>query len=82
MVIHNISGLIMRFKGLDLNLLLTLETLLQERSVSAAARRINMSQPAVSAMRPACANGLATLCSSSTAKALSPAPMPCASTRC
>jgi LysR family nod box-dependent transcriptional activator len=40
----------MRFKGLDLNLLLTLETLLQERSVSAAARRINMSQPAVSAM--------------------------------
>ncbi|CCA90384.1 LysR family transcriptional regulator [Novosphingobium sp. PP1Y] len=39
----------MRFKGLDLNLLLVLETLLAERSVTAASRRLNLSQPATSA---------------------------------
>ena len=39
----------MRFKGLDLNLLVALDALLETRSVSAAARRLNLSQPAMSA---------------------------------
>jgi DNA-binding transcriptional LysR family regulator len=39
----------MRFKGLDLNLLLALDVLLDTRSVSAAAKRLNLSQPAMSA---------------------------------
>lgn len=39
----------MRFKGLDLNLLVALDALLDERSVSAAAQRLNLSQPAMSA---------------------------------
>jgi DNA-binding transcriptional LysR family regulator len=38
----------MRFKGLDLNLLLTLKTLLEERSVSTTAHKLNVTQPAVS----------------------------------
>ncbi|UYY78542.1 LysR family transcriptional regulator [Sphingomonas sp. R1] len=39
----------MRFKGLDLNLLGALDVLLDTRSVSAAARQMNLSQPAMSA---------------------------------
>ena len=39
----------MRFKGLDLNLLVALNTMLEERSVSGAALRLNLSQPAISA---------------------------------
>jgi LysR family nod box-dependent transcriptional activator len=39
----------MRFKGLDLNLLMAFDALLDCRSVSAAARRMNLSQPAMSA---------------------------------
>lgn len=39
----------MRFKGLDLNLLLALDVLLEERSVSRASERLNLSQPALSA---------------------------------
>lgn len=39
----------MRFKGLDLNLLVALDALLETRSVSRAAERLNLSQPAVSA---------------------------------
>ena len=39
----------MRFKGLDLNLLVALDALLETRSVSAAANRLNLSQPAMSA---------------------------------
>ena len=39
----------MRFKGLDLNLLLTLKVLLEEKSVSDAALKLNVTQPAVSA---------------------------------
>ena len=39
----------MRFKGLDLNLLLALDVLIEERSVSRAAERLNLSQPAMSA---------------------------------
>ena len=39
----------MRFKGLDLNLLVALDALVETRSVSAAARRLNLSQPAMSA---------------------------------
>jgi DNA-binding transcriptional LysR family regulator len=39
----------MRFKGLDLNLLPALDVLLDERSVSRAAQRLNLSQPALSA---------------------------------
>ncbi|MCA0045929.1 LysR family transcriptional regulator [Mesorhizobium sp. B283B1A] len=39
----------MRFRGLDLNLLVVLDALLAERNLSAAARRINLSQPAMSA---------------------------------
>ena len=39
----------MRFNGLDLNLLHALDVLLDERSVSRAAERLNLSQPAVSA---------------------------------
>lgn len=39
----------MRFKGLDLNLLFALQILLEERSVSRAADRLNVSQPAMSA---------------------------------
>jgi len=37
-----------RFKGLDLNLLVALDILLEERSVSRAAERMNISQPAMS----------------------------------
>jgi LysR family nod box-dependent transcriptional activator len=39
----------MRFNGLDLNLLLALHVLLEERNVTRAARRLNISQPAMSA---------------------------------
>lgn len=39
----------MRFKGLDLNLLVALDVMLEERSVSAAAKRLHLSQPAMSA---------------------------------
>lgn len=39
----------MRFKGLDLNLLVTLDALLAEQNVSRAAERLHLSQPAVSA---------------------------------
>lgn len=40
--------LAVRFKGLDLNLLQLLDALLSDRSVTAAARRLNLSQPATS----------------------------------
>lgn len=39
----------MRFKGLDLNLLVAFDALIETRSVSRAAERLNLSQPAVSA---------------------------------
>ena len=39
----------MRFKGLDLNLLVAFDALMQERSVSRAALRLHLSQPAMSA---------------------------------
>jgi DNA-binding transcriptional LysR family regulator len=39
----------MRFRGLDLNLIVALDALLAECSVSAAARRLHLSQPAMSA---------------------------------
>ena len=39
----------MRFKGLDLNLLVAFQALLETRSVSRAAERLNLSQPAASA---------------------------------
>lgn len=39
----------MRFEGLDLNLLVVLDALLTENNQTAAARRINLSQPAMSA---------------------------------
>ncbi|TIX50922.1 LysR family transcriptional regulator [Alteraurantiacibacter aquimixticola] len=39
----------MRFKGLDLNLLVALNMLVEVRSVSRAAERLNLSQPAMSA---------------------------------
>ena len=39
----------MRLKGLDLNLLVTLDLLLEERSVTRAAERLHVSQPATSA---------------------------------
>lgn len=39
----------MHFKGLDLNLLVVLDALLEEESVSKAALRLNVSQPAISA---------------------------------
>ncbi len=39
----------MRFKGLDLNLMMALDVLLDECNVSASARRLNMTQPAMSA---------------------------------
>jgi LysR family nod box-dependent transcriptional activator len=39
----------MRFRGLDLNLLVAFEALLEARSVSRAAVRMNLSQPAMSA---------------------------------
>jgi LysR family transcriptional regulator, nod-box dependent transcriptional activator len=38
----------MRFERLDLNLLVVLDELIQEKSVSAVARRLNLSQPAIS----------------------------------
>jgi LysR family transcriptional regulator, nod-box dependent transcriptional activator len=38
----------MRFKGLDLNLLLAFQVLMEERSVTRAARRLHVSQPAMS----------------------------------
>jgi len=42
----------MRFKGLDLNLLVALDALMMERSLTAAARSIHLSQPAMSAAVP------------------------------
>ncbi|WP_284272545.1 LysR family transcriptional regulator [Bradyrhizobium iriomotense] len=39
----------MRFRGLDLNLLVALDALMTERNLTAAARSINLSQPAMSA---------------------------------
>ncbi|MBC2668841.1 LysR family transcriptional regulator [Novosphingobium piscinae] len=39
----------MRFKGLDLNLLVALDVLLEEANVSRAAQRLHLSQPATSA---------------------------------
>lgn len=39
----------MRFKGLDLNLVVALDALLEARSVSRAAERLHLSQPALSA---------------------------------
>ncbi len=39
----------MHFKGLDLNLLVILDALLEEKSVTKAAERVHVSQPAVSA---------------------------------
>ncbi len=39
----------MRFKGLDLNLLVALDALIEERSVSRAAERLHLSQPSMSA---------------------------------
>ncbi|WP_114947386.1 LysR family transcriptional regulator [Microvirga calopogonii] len=39
----------MRFKGLDLNLLVALDALMTERNLTVAARSINLSQPAMSA---------------------------------
>lgn len=39
----------MRFKGLDLNLLVVFEALMETRSVTRAAERINLTQPATSA---------------------------------
>lgn len=39
----------MRFKGLDLNLMVALDVLLEERNVSRAARRLHVTQPAMSA---------------------------------
>jgi DNA-binding transcriptional LysR family regulator len=39
----------MRFKGLDLNLLVAFDILVEERSVSRAAQRLHISQPAMSA---------------------------------
>nr|WP_309568770.1 LysR family transcriptional regulator [Paraburkholderia sp. BL6669N2] len=39
----------MRFKGLDLNLLVALDALLTQRNLTVAAREINLSQPAMSA---------------------------------
>jgi LysR family transcriptional regulator, nod-box dependent transcriptional activator len=39
----------MRFQGLDLNLLVALEALMDEQSVTAASRRLNLSQSALSA---------------------------------
>ena len=39
----------MRFQGLDLNLLVALDALLTERNLTAAARTVNLSQPAMSA---------------------------------
>lgn len=41
--IHGMNG-----KKLDLNLLVTLQTLLQEQNVTRAAERLHLSQPAVS----------------------------------
>ena len=38
----------MNFNGLDLNLLVALDALLTESSVTAAARKIHLSQPAMS----------------------------------
>ena len=39
----------MRFEGLDLNLLVALDAILEERSVIWASRRLHLSQPAMSA---------------------------------
>ena len=39
----------MRFQGLDLDLLVALDALLTQRNLTAAARSVNLSQPAMSA---------------------------------
>ena len=48
--------------NLDLNLLITLDALLEQRSVSKAAEQIGLSQPAVSAQLPGSAGISATIC--------------------
>ena len=52
----------MRFKGLDLNLLVALDALITERNLTSAARRINLSQPAMRQPLPGCAHILAMNC--------------------
>jgi DNA-binding transcriptional LysR family regulator len=47
MVIYNIDA--MNIRNVDLNLFIVLEALMQERNVTRAARRLRLSQPAVSA---------------------------------
>nr|WP_316963335.1 LysR family transcriptional regulator [Agrobacterium fabrum] len=43
------GGKLMRFQGLDLNLLVALNELLTERNLTVAAKKLNLSQPAMSA---------------------------------
>ena len=50
----------MNLASLDLNLLVSLDALLQERSVTRAAARMGLSQPALSAPSHGCAGTSAT----------------------
>lgn len=47
-IFGNNGGNMTDLRGLDLNLLVTLQNLLEDRNISAVARRMNLSQPAVS----------------------------------
>ena len=65
-------GMLARMKPLDLNLLVTLDVLIQEGSVVGAARRLNLSTPAMS-LASTLPRGMRTAwwCSSSTSSAIS-----------
>jgi hypothetical protein len=57
----------MNLGGLDLNLLVALDALLSERSVTRAAQRVGLSQPGMSNAL-GCAGSSTILCSSATAR--------------
>ena len=52
----------MQFNGLDLNLLVVLDALLAERSITRAAERIHLSQPPAAARWRGCAISSMTNC--------------------
>lgn len=62
----------MRLKGLDLNLLLVLDTLLQECNVSRAAQRLGLASRRSVRRWPGCVSISTTTCWSKEARACSP----------
>ena len=59
-------------RDVDLNLLLLFQHLLEDRNISSVARRLDLSQPAVSNACAACGRRSATSCSCAPPRACSP----------